>query len=303
MAWSSAAISATYLAARALDKPMLIGANELRPDRVSSIQWRTSGSFSSGSDGTATNGPARRAGDGFTSMYTYPSSAANTWYYLMKWTTAATFDALVIIGHNFGTIGGLTVTLDVADDDAFSSNLQTIATISPGSSNDRSVALTLKHTGSDPRQYTGVTRARLKVTKGSSHTPQFSELILGRSHQLTYKPDIEYATFNEESSTDESETLTGEVGGVTNYERRKLLEADLTLQDETEATKIKDWWSDCKGGTKPFVWIEEPTTTPSSAMLMMLSEKRAPLNYIDGALQTYRISAREQSPFLLAAEL
>lgn len=267
MAVSSSALNATYVANAARDKPLLVGLNRVRA--ASSVQWRTSGSWASGSNGTdTTNGPTSYLSDGFVGLRSKPSSSATTWYLLFDFGANVTFDSLFILDHNFGSIGGLTVSLEVADTSNYVTNLVQVSSLSPGSSSRRLVDLVLESGGGSALVYSAQ-YARLKLTKGSAFTPQISELYLGLRRQLTRNPNREYA---EDNLRTYASRHTGGTRRTTTYIHsagQQILNARFEPDDATEQADIRAFWkTDIRMGRDPFIWVPKPASDPQSAYLM-----------------------------------
>ena len=300
MAYSAADLSAADIASAAADKPILGALMVYAP---TSKEWSAAGAFS-GADATAADSPARRAYDGFTDLITKPSSAAVTWYYLLDIIAAGVaIDFVAILGHNFGTITGLTVTLEIADNSEFTTNLLAIASMSPGTSNDRLIDLVLESGGGTARRYSAVQYARLKIT-GTSGTPEIGELILGQRCQMQYKPNRPY---NPNLTAADSEGFRSKSGIKTTYIQnrgaRRLI-AGLTVSGSTKIDDVETWWSNTRQGTQPFVWIEDPNTSPASFHLMSFEDDSPQLDFneIGPNHRELNIQAIEQGPDYLELE-
>ena len=147
MAWSAAALGAQEIADATANYPCLVGIHA--GDSIVDARWNETGSLAD-DDTSETGYPASNAADRRGDVPTKPDAAASTWYWMIDLgAAAADFDMAAIFGHNFGTIGGLTVTLEIADDNAFTSGHETIATWTPLTSNTRLVSYALFHTGAD----------------------------------------------------------------------------------------------------------------------------------------------------------
>lgn len=300
MAWSSAVLTSDEVTLAAADKPLLAAKNAAASVSATS-QWRTSGSWASGSDGTHADYPATNGYDFGGDHDTRPSSAQTTWYYLMQWASGAPdFDLAVILGHNFGTIGGLTVTLEIADDNAFTTNLQTIATWTPGTSNDRLVSLSLKHTGSNALRYSTVPYARMKLTKGSSFTPQFTEIWLGRRRQLRHAANRPHGLDNTRSGVSEFVSQSGGMVRTTFYKGQAERRFQWDVANATEISDVKSWWSESEYGTRPFIYIEKPNANPGDAHFMWSESDGLSLPEVGPGHRLFDLPMVEQTPFLSA---
>jgi hypothetical protein len=271
MDYGSAQLGATSRANAAANKPLLVGAHSLR-DVPSSVQWRTSGSWAAGSDGTdTTNGPASYLWDGFVDLRSKPSSAQATWYLIINHSATLTaFDCIFIISHNLGTLGGVTVTYEVADDNAYTSNLVQVASWAVTTSTKRLVALKLDHTGAGiARQYTSVQYSRLKIVAAGAVTPEIGELILGTRRQLTRKPNREFDPDHLRSYASKFRGGTRKVTSYVEAQGQKILNARFEPDDSTEQNDIRAFWqSDLDMGSHPFVWVPDPESYPEKAYVM-----------------------------------
>ena len=252
----------------AADKCML-GSLALSTSLVVASEWRTGGSFAAGADATDANYQARRAYDGFTDLATRPNAAGVTWYYMIDASTAGvTFDGAMILGHNFGTIGGLTVTLQISDSSTFVTNLIDIAVWTPGTSNVRLVDLVLESGGETAQRYSTVPYVRLKIT-GTSGVPEIGELVLFKRMQLQYKPSIPY---DDQKLWQNSGQFLSASGVRQDYVRSRAgrrLEASLTVTSTAKIAEVRTWFDDTQQGTRPFVWSENPNSAPSTQTFLM----------------------------------
>jgi hypothetical protein len=300
MAYSSAALSANVLAAMAADKPLILGTNVLRDMAAADLQWRTTGSFSSGSSGTDTSYPTRRLYDGYVSLATRPSSAQNTWYLLMQWSSAVAFDSICIIGHNFGA---MTVTLQVADDAAFTSNLVTLATWTlAGATLKRQTSFALTHAGGSALKYSAVSYARLKFD-GTSLRPEIAEILLGERRQLLHNPAEPWAPDDYHSEVSDVRTLGGQMTRYMWYRGQRRISAELSTYDTASATDLVTLYTtDLAYGTKPFLWVDQPTTAPQKAFLMMLDDPDQSIPYDGPCERNWQIEATEQGDRFVSEE-
>lgn len=298
MAWSSAALTAAEIAAALADKPCLIAKNVVETVDASGAMWKQGGLWSAGADETATNYEAAYAYDRGHSYETKPATAQTTWYYLMKWAGGTEFDTCHILGHNFGTIGGLTVTLQIADDTAFSTNLQTIATWTPGSSTLRLGEMKLRHTGSAALRYTGVLYARLGITKGSTFTPEIGELWLGRRRQLLHRPNNPYNPDDRSWAGSEFDSMSGVRTRTVDHEGRARVSGTWDLADSTEIADVLLFRDDSGYLSKPFLYVDEPETAAHAAWLMFHQGSGFALPSPAPIARPFSLELEEQAPFL-----
>lgn len=297
MAYSAADVAVADRTLAAADKPML---GALAVYSTTAAEWRTGGSFAAGADATASGYPARRAYDGLSSVETKPNAAGVTWYYMLNTSvTTATFDGAMILGHNFGTIGGLTITLQIADNNAFSTNLISIATWTPGASNARLVDLVLESGGGTAQRYSTVPFIRLKID-GTSGTPQFTELVLFKRTQLPYRPNRPYDDTLTAQRSSQSRTDAGETTAFVSSRGARHVSAECVIDTAAKITEVKTWWTDTRHGTRSFVWVEYPNSAPNTTTYLVAMDSDNPsLEFEETGTANYRelqIDAIEQAP-------
>ena len=131
MAFSSADITAAEQTGFTNDKPMMLVQQASTP---TGAHWTTTGAYG-GPDVTLSSEPAVRAYDSIGSLVTSTTGVASTSpkYFNFYFGTAISFDSLLILGHNFNSIGITSVSLEIADNQDFDENVREIAKYEPGS--------------------------------------------------------------------------------------------------------------------------------------------------------------------------
>lgn len=304
MAWSSAALTADEIAYAAADKPILVGIQALESPQTA--RWDSDGSLASGSDISATGYPARWSYDRRSAFPTKPNAGATNQYLTFRLNASPDdVDCAFIMGHNFGTIGGLTVTLEIADTNDFGGGtFKTIATWSP-TTDARLASLSLHHTGAAALRYSGLSYVRLH-TSGGSHTPEVGELWLGRRRQLKHKPNEPYADYANHfvSSQRVFETKSAVISTSVRHKGRRQLQAHINPSSSTYHDAVRNWFRDTNWGTRAFIWIENPSTAPASFNVMRLESPELYFPLIGGtAEREFTIKALEQGPDFLDPEL
>lgn len=278
MAWSSAALAAQETADFDLGYPILIGTNP--GDGLIDARWNATGSLVD-ANASATGYPATCGADRKGNHLTKPATAGTTRYWMADFGTAPPdFDVAILFGHNLGAIGSGTAELSIADDSAFTVNLQVIGTFDPNpdTSTARQVLTTLKHTGAVPLRYSGARYVRLKFVFAAAQTPQFGELWLGRRRQMSTHFLLDgFDNLGEESGRDEFVADDGNRILYGTGARARTVPANLILgtNNSGEAATHRSWWTDCRGGTRPSVLILSPSTAPNTtAMICAPQEAR-----------------------------
>ena len=142
MAWSRTSLSADVQAALVAGKPFLVGTNAVET-RTKALEWSTSGLWSNsgtigaGANVTDTAFPTRWMHDRYLHLFSRASSAASgadTLYILMDLTPGTTgaqvIDTSLLALLNGSSLPGtITLSLQVADDGEYSTNLATVAVI------------------------------------------------------------------------------------------------------------------------------------------------------------------------------
>ena len=290
---ASTDLSAAELLLVTDQKPMLIATNVLDG---AAVRWNDAGTSTDGSLDHA-DYPATYAHDQFHHLYTKPSSAETTWYYVINQSAdEGDFDTVAILGHNFGTIGGLTVTLELDDNDngAFSSTT-TLATFSPGSSNARLCSIVLAGTGVAER-HSAEGYVRLKLTKGGAFTPQIGELWLGRRRHLPYQFD---GPLGDQHHRADFIDFASRSGVRTRHEMSKgqRVFSGTTLIDQSgDITSINSFWSETDYGNRPFLWIPDPGT-PADVYVMHHSSGELDFSLELPAARRLNLDMVELAPF------
>lgn len=298
MAYSAANVAAADLTLAAADKPMLGALVVYAP---TAVEWSEGGSFA-GADVTASGYPGSRAYDGLVSVETKPASTDTDYFYLLDLSgDPITFDGAMILGHNFGTAGVTAATLQIADDSAFSTNLVSVATwSSPGTG--RLVDLAL---GSGTAQrYTDVSYVRLYIQSSPAATPQFTELALFKRTQLQWRPNRPYDETLTAQRSNQTRTDAGETTAYVSSRGARRVLATVPVTSAAKITEVKTWWTDTRHGTRSFVWVEYPSSAPSTTTYLVSIDGDPELEFNETGpnFRELMIDAVEQGPHFQALE-
>lgn len=298
MAWSSADIPLGERTLYTADKPIIVALNAIESPQIA--RWDANGSLADGADIAATDWPTTRAYDRLTGLRTKPNAAATTQYLCFQLAaTPEDFDCLFILDHNLGTIGGVTVSLEIADDNTFTTNLTQIESRAPGSSNKRIASFLLNHTGGAVQRYSGVPYLRLKMTKGSSFTPEIGEVWLGRRVQLRYKANVPWDPSHFVSDVADHVTRSGILTRTIRHRGKRIIEASFNPDVAADKTDLITWFQDTNHGSKPFIWCEDPATTPSDYNVMTLDDAELVFPSVGPFEREIQIKATENGPDFL----
>lgn len=286
MAYSKGTLTSGQTQALEADKPVMIATN-LAEYPQNAAQWRTSGSWSSGSDDTAAGYGTARAADRFPNVQTKGSTAGTVHYLLFDLHTSATsstlgdaarFDTVAILNHNFGTLtpgGGhyAKVEVEISNNADFSSEY-TIATRDQIQTDQRLIFWSLgAPEGNTYEHYTDVRYLRLKITMSTSTAaPSIGQVILGRRYQMSSRPNVPYDDQAFESQVADFAANSGVISRyVRNSGGRRFSPSwsptgsDLFGLDDL--TTLRDWFKNCGYGSKAFLYLDKPYSERETALV------------------------------------
>ena len=261
------ALTSAELALVSGDNPMLVGKHVLASSSPTgvSIKWMT-GDNMTGSDITHDDFPAKRVYDKHQHLYTKPNTDGTEFNFAVDLGASYEFDMIMIGGHNFGTEGSLTVKFEKGTSSTFATT-STLSTWTPGSSNKRLVSVALDTDGDGTALRWTERYIRVNIT-GSSFTPQIGEIWVGRRRHLPYKFNVASQEKRTRSEVIRFESRSGITTTYTLSQGRALRSGILEMDDATHINDVTSWWSECSYGTNPFLWIDNPGTTPSDCHVM-----------------------------------
>ena len=298
MAYSSAAVNATDLALAAADKPFFVPKNRAR-DTSYAFGWRVSGSFAAGADVTDTNGSVDRAVDGFDHARTFPNAGFTDIYWICDFGAAGiTLDWFALLGVS--GIAGATVTLQIADDNAFSVNLVTLS--STTADTKRIVFPVLTHLGGGALQYGTVRYLRVRFQSGGAIVPAFGEMWCGTRLQMDRAPNRPYEPLGLTGEADESRSVSGIIARTVRARGRRVLTHAWNPDVATYQSRLQQLYTDSNYGMRPWVYVQVPATSPRDAVVALFSAPEHAQPYVGPAEREYHLRAIEQAPNFLALE-
>lgn len=304
MAHSAAALASAETTGFTNDKPMMVVQQAGSPAEA---HWTTTGNLT-GTDVTLAAEPAARAYDEFGGLVTSTTGVAATSpkYYGFNFSTAISFDVLLITGHNLNSISITSVALEIADDAAYSSNKIEIAKYTISGTTDNRILITNLNSaggsstysgGGTAQRYSGVEHARLVVTHSSSKDPELGEIWLGYRYQLQRNPDVPWNNKNEMSRVADYVSNSGITKRYTFYRGQALRSFQSSIAAAAEITVIDGWFNAINEGTRPFVYIETPSSS-AQAQIMLLDEAGLSFPLVGPTERRLAFSMTEQPPFL-----
>lgn len=300
MAWSGVALSSAETTNKAADKPLLGGLQA--GDTYSAGRWvaTTTGVFTD-TDITDAQTPVDLAFDRYHHARTQvDSGSAGTAFSLLAdlGATPGDVDGVLFVDHNLGTtMGGGTVTAQIADDSAFSTNLQTLASHTVTASDDTRFAMWSLNDGTNnPARISGARYWRFTFSMSSSGAPAVGEVWLVRRRQLIHAPRMPYDDTGAMDIVTENSS-GGVIFSYVDAERKAVRDVIIDNADSTETTDLEGWWDDRSGG-KAFIWCEVPGTSPHLFHIMKLTNNRHAGPIQVGSYRVWSIPMTEQAPHL-----
>lgn len=297
MAVSISALGAAHIASITGDKPIVLADNGLRIRNIS-VEWRQGGSWAAGSDETDSDFPVERMWDGYPDVVTKPDALQATWYLLMDFgaTTAITCDAIAMLAVTANA--SATVDFQVADNNAYTTNLTTLASWTASGSEENLASFSFASGTSTHEQASGVQYARLKFTTGTTHIPQIGELYLGEARPLYHASNRPWNADAHRTRYVQSQSAAGIIG---QQRRENSTAAPATFQGQwsphrdEQVENFQEWLrGDTEGGAWPFVWNDNPSTDENDIKLMWLDDPGIRLDRVGFSERTALLAATEQ---------
>lgn len=298
MAYSTGAVTATELARRAKDYPLLIGRNWMRD--YSAAKWRNTGIWGDATDDTHTDGPVLCALDEFDHEWTYPDSSGAARYLIVDFGSEIAEIDCVGIRNCYGCAAS-TVSFEISDDNAYGVNLLELASWVNPANGSHLTAINLPSAGGGPARYSSVRYLRIKVA-GAAAIPKFGEVLVGRSRQLSHNPPEPFDRRNLLTMTKTSESDTGVRTQYVQRRKERRINAELLIGTDTDEADYEAFWeTDMDGGAGCFLWIDQPTTAPTVAWWMLFPEPEMSKPRSNWAERRVPFDAVEQGPNFVAS--
>jgi len=281
VAYSLGTLSAAVQSALLADKPMMVPTN-LAEFPQTAAQWRTAGSWASGSDDTATGYGGRRAYDRFPNSQTKGTTAGTTFYLIFDMhTTAATvgdagtFDTVAILNHNLGTLLGAgetaAVSVEISDNSNFSSAYE-VANRTNITTDKRLIWWSLGvPEGTTYKTITGARYARVKITTSASiAAPSIGQVIFGRRYQMSQRSNVPYDDEQYQSTVVDFRSQGGVVSRYKRNSGGRVFEPSWNPTGSDgfgldDVTTLRSWFKNCDYGSRPFLFIDKPYSERETA--------------------------------------
>lgn len=313
MAFASTQIPAAERSAFDDDKPCILTHNALRnysvlPEWSTAADWATGGS-GGGTNVSVANFPGYFAHDGHGNLRTYPvGSAINDFYLLFHLDELETIDCAAIVNHNFADFSGTTnAWFRISDNADFTAPTDLVASFLPaGGTSQRLVEPDLGSNGGagEWKRFTGVKYAYLHVFNSSGFSssvyPQVGECFLGRRRQLSRKISKPGDDRSMQSSISSFESDSGNSTNFVHYKKRRVITPTWIVSSDDTVDDKQAWediYNDLDGGTEPFIYIPDPTTSPRIAPLMFFPNPRDVRENLAQTIARVGFEMREKTPF------
>ena len=246
------------------DAPMIIVGQALDYAGSHDGRWAASRSMSASDDSLA-GFEAALAWDGLWHRLTKPDSDAATWYLNFYADPTQAIDYVAILGHNFASApSGFAWTLYTADDDAFTSNVVTMASENSGITTKRRVAAMAS-------RYSGVERVSLKIEASGAWRPHLGEIVLGAREHLPLPAREPYDDRAMLSDVRRSRSLGGVVTDVVLERGRRVLTPTFYAASSTERDQLRDVFDGSLHGGRSALWIEHPSSDPGRVLVVSMA--------------------------------
>lgn len=289
--------AADVVAAIQADKPIILSDNYV--DSGSDLEWRQGGSFAAGSDETDADYPTTRLYDGFTHLATRPDAQQNTWYLIMDLKAASCNSVAIWLR----TTSATTLSFQTADDNAFTTNLTTLATWSISSSlpsgeflNTRRASFSLDDGSNSHSQVSTLRYARWKFT-GTAILPQVTECWVADGIHARQNPSYPWPVDYEDASVGDFVSDTLRRKRYVQWARRKRIAVDFPLDVDARISEYSGFFSTQNIAAEGFVWSDAPNDDENRVHLMKLEAPISDILESETNTRTARIVAVEQGPF------
>ena len=314
MAYSAAALASAETTGFTADRPMLIVQQPGTDNTPSVARWTEADGETTDTDRTAAGYPASRAYDDFGSVLTKDTASTDTekYYVLDMGSNTIAFDTLLILGHNFNSVAVTSVALEISDAADFGTGggdntIEIYKYTVSGTTDNRILCTNLNSAGGSDtysaggtaQRYSTARYIRLKiVTDGSgSKQMEMGELILGYRYQLQRNPNVPWDNKSQGSLVTDFRSQSGLTRRYVMNRGQALRVFATGMAAAAEITVIDNWYAAINEGTRNFVYIETPSSSPQ-AHLMFMEDAVKNFALVGPTERTLQFSLFEQPPFL-----
>ena len=289
------------------DKPVMV----VQQIKDPSIKLWSANGTTTGTEKTDENYPIARLYDDIGNLESRSDSETVSHRYVVFDLGASnliSFDTCIIMGHNLNSAVFTSVALEIADNAAFDDDKIEIYkyTVS-GTTDTRLLCTNLNSEGGsstyDPsgtaQRYSDVRFVRLRIIDDGAGALAcaISEIVLGYRYQLQRNPNVPWDNKTETSNVADFQSNSGQTRRHTFFRGQALRSFSTSLSVSAEITMIDDWFNAIAEGTRPFVYIETPSSSPQS-YLMLLNSPALAFPLVGPTERQLAFDMTEQPPFL-----
>lgn len=296
MAWTASAMDDDRANAFNADKPLLLSGNAFTASNVAMSSW--DGTTWSATNDAATGYPAYNGCDGLAHAYTTATVTGGERYQSLHTvaSVSGTIDTIfyIIDPGTTSSAGNVTVTVECADDSAYTTNLTQIVAsqVYASGAGVQRLFIDLQPTYISPAHgssYAGSGYLRFNVIAAGGNTwtqtPRIYEVVLGKRYQLSKKGirpwDPEPMTNNVVRHVSDSGVISSYVKMAGGWQSSMEWHLDQTggQYNLDDVDTLRNFWNDSNYGTESFVYVEDPGTAPEYARLCKCSNSVLSMPY------------------------
>lgn len=310
MAYSAAALASAETTGFDNDKPMLVVQQIGTANTPSVARWTEADGEVTDTDRTASGYPASRAYDDFGNVLTKDTASTDTekYYVLNMGSNTISFDTLIILGHNFNSVGVTSVALEIANAADFGTNLIEIYKYTRSGTTDNRILCTNLNSaggsstyssGGTAQRYSAVQYLRLKIVTDGSGSKQLEmgELFLGYRYQLQRNPNVPWDNKGQSSLVTDFRSQSGLTKRYVMNRGQAIRTFSTGMADSAEITVIDNWYAAINEGTRNFAYIETPSSA-AKTHLMFLESPVLNFALVGPTERSLQFELFEQPPFL-----
>ena len=200
---------------------------------------------------------------------------SSTWFINIEFSNPITLDSVIVIHKNLASLG-VTVTVEIADNALFTTNLVEIANSgvlgSPalGKKDSRVAFYELDHTATAAQIYTTVEFLRIKLTRATVFVPEIHQIVAGSRAQFLVNPLAPFDPFGNVTSTISPQSRGGAARRIGFFRGQGQFTTSFLTATQAEFDPIQDWWDRSEEGTKHFIIAPCPKSDPNDSLLMRI---------------------------------
>jgi hypothetical protein len=294
--WTSAAFLAAETAARTAGRPLLIGSH--LGDGTLPI-WTSDTGAATDTDEAATGAEGYYAVDRRGSRQSYPGTTAATEWWLVLGAVSGTFDHLALINTNLASLaiaGGIVCEVQVADNAAFSTNLETVYSATP--TQDRWLDRM-------DERWTGFGYARLHLTAASAFVPRLGEAWIGHSRQLRggirTGRDVYGLSSRLGLTSAEGPSVISRARALGAHRWPASIRVLDTAPTLLDSASVRAWWAETDYGVRPFLY-RASVASPHRVHIMTTEATELDLPRASGPYEQVLEQTWTETPPFQAAE-